>query len=119
MDTRLEKLKRKECDGLILAAAGLLRIGLISEITSYFSVDEMIPAPGQGTLAIELRADDTGLLEMLNALSSDEADAVTKLERGFLSAVGGDCKKPIGAYAKADGSGYSLTDSMAPGMGAG
>jgi porphobilinogen deaminase len=83
----------------VLAAAGLKRLGRESEITQYFSADEMIPAPAQGVLAIELRADDAALLAKVNALSDAKTEREVRAERGFLKGIGGDCHLPIGAFA--------------------
>ena len=113
IDTRLRKLSEglsdgTMLDGIILAAAGLKRLGLEDKITQYFDVDDMIPAPAQGTLALELAADNTTLLQMLDSLSDEKAQSIVNLERGFLNAIGGDCHQPIGAYAEKEGAGYRL-----------
>lgn len=100
VDTRLSKMQDKKMDGIVLAAAGLKRLGMEDMITQYLNVDEMIPAPAQGILAIELRADDERLLSMLNALSDDETEETAAAERGFLKAIDGDCHLPIGAYCE-------------------
>jgi hydroxymethylbilane synthase/uroporphyrinogen III methyltransferase/synthase len=99
VDTRIRKMHEQKLDGIVLAAAGLKRLGRESEITQYFSVEEMIPAPAQGVLALELRADDTELLKMVNALSDERTDREVRAERSFLKKVGGDCHLPIGACA--------------------
>ena len=113
IDTRIRKLHEgntdgTQLDGIILAAAGLKRLNLENEISQYFSVDEMIPAPAQGTLAIELAESNKALLEMVNALSDEETSSITFLERGFLKTIGGDCHLPVGAYAYKSGDGYTL-----------
>lgn len=113
VDTRIRKLNEplpdgRMIDGIVLAAAGLKRLGRESEISQYLTVDEMIPAPSQGTLALELRADHRELLEKLNALADEATECATKLERGFLKAIGGDCHMPIGAYATMEGDVYQL-----------
>jgi len=113
IDTRIRKLHEglsdgTKLDGIILAAAGLKRLHLEDNITEFFTVDEMIPSPGQGTLAIELAENNTKLLEMVNSLSNEESQNITFLERGFLSAIGGDCHLPIGAYACYENGQYCL-----------
>lgn len=113
IDTRLRKLNEplpdgSLPDGIILAAAGLKRLGMEDRITQFFSIDEMIPAPAQGTLAIELRADDKILLEELNALYDETSETEVMIEREFLKAAGGSCRLPVGAYAKKDTEGWSL-----------
>lgn len=100
VDTRIRKLRdeNENLDGIVLAAAGLNRIGRADEITQYLEPDEMIPAPSQGTLALEVKEDNVTLLEKLNALSDNQSQLAVDAERGFLKAIGGDCHLPIGAY---------------------
>lgn len=100
IDTRLRKLYDGEImlDGIVLAAAGIKRIGRESEITQFFSEDEMIPAPAQGTLALELRADNAELMQKLDALSDEETDLCANVERDFLKQIGGNCHLPVAAY---------------------
>jgi len=100
VDTRLRKLKDGEYDAIVLAYAGVKRLGLDSHIAETFSLEAMLPAPGQGALAIQCRADDEvtrGLLASLH--DSTTADSVST-ERSFLSALGGGCSMPIAAYAE-------------------
>ncbi|WP_458459725.1 hydroxymethylbilane synthase [Pseudobutyrivibrio sp.] len=113
IDTRIRKLREgladgTKLDGIVIAAAGLKRIGLAHEISEYFNVDDMIPAPAQGTLAIELKSDNYELLDKVNSLSDSKIKDITFLERGFLKKIGGDCHLPIGAYASATNEGYEL-----------
>jgi hydroxymethylbilane synthase len=100
VDTRIRKMHEQHLDGLVLAAAGLHRLGRTGEITQYLSTEEMIPAPAQGTLALELPRTSTALLAMLNALSDEETNRTTATERAFLQGIGGDCHLPIGACAE-------------------
>jgi hydroxymethylbilane synthase len=100
VDTRIRKMHELPLDGLVLAAAGLHRLGRTDEITQYLTPDEMIPAPAQGTLALELSRANTALLEKLNALSDEETARTTAAERAFLQGIGGDCHLPIGACAE-------------------
>jgi hydroxymethylbilane synthase len=100
VDTRLRKLKDGEYDAIVLAYAGLVRLSLDSHIAETFSLEAMLPAPGQGALAIQCRADDEvtrGLIAPLH--DSSTADSVST-ERSFLSALGGGCSLPIAAYAE-------------------
>ena len=109
IDTRIRKLFNgledgTSLDGIVLAAAGLHRLDIGTDNCYYFDTEEMIPAPAQGTLGIELMADNQELLEMVNSLSNEDAESITFLERGFLDKIGGDCHLPIGAHAyKEDG----------------
>ena len=100
IDTRLNKLYNEDFDAILLAAAGLKRMGWSDDIvTTYLDKDTLIPAIGQGALGIECRADDTELLELLQQVHNQEvADCVTA-ERTFLKAMDGSCKVPIGGYA--------------------
>ncbi|SOC05891.1 hydroxymethylbilane synthase [Pseudobutyrivibrio ruminis] len=113
IDTRIRKLREglpdgTKLDGIVLAAAGLKRLGLESEISQYINISDMIPAPAQGTLAIELKADNEELLKMVNSFSDEVIRNITYLERGFLKKIGGDCHLPIGAYASVTDTGYEL-----------
>ena len=100
LDTRLNKLYNEDFDAILLAAAGLKRMGWSDDIvTTYLDKDTLIPAIGQGALGIECRADDTELLELLQQVHNQEvADCVTA-ERTFLKAMDGSCQVPIGGYA--------------------
>ena len=99
-DTAKDELgtNRLMLDGIVIAAAGITRIGRAEEISQYMSVDEIIPAPAQGTLALELRADNTELLAKLNALADEDTDRCVQMERAFLKQIGGDCHTPVAAY---------------------
>lgn len=100
IDTRIEKMREIPLDGIVLAAAGLIRLHRESEITEYLEPEIMIPAPTQGTLAIQLREADEELLGKVNALADEETEIVSRAERLFLQGVGGDCHLPIGAYGR-------------------
>lgn len=115
IDTRIRKLMEGQpcdgeiLDGIIIAAAGIKRIGRADEITQYLSCDEMIPAPAQGTLAIELKTDNSELLKKLNALSDENAQESVDAERGFLKQIGGNCHLPVAAYCdKTDNGSFRL-----------
>lgn len=99
VDTRIEKAYSDRYDGAILAAAGLERIGLGAHISAYLSVQEMVPAAGQGAIGIEARVDDDRVRTLLAAINDAETMRCVQLERRILAALGGDCKTPIGVYA--------------------
>ena len=99
IDTRIRKLYEEDYDAIILAEAGINRLNKQSVISQYLSYDEIIPSPGQGTLAIELRSDNYELLRQINSLSDDMTDILVNLERDFLKITGGDCNTPLGAVA--------------------
>ena len=98
-NTRLDTVTRGELDAVVLACAGLARIGYASAITQVFEPDEMLPAPGQGALAVECRADDPGLAELLEAVSDQASMAAVTAERSLLEALAAGCSAPVGAYA--------------------
>jgi hydroxymethylbilane synthase len=100
VDTRLVKLDEGEVDGVVLAAAGLLRLGIAPPHAAPMSVAEMVPAPGQGCLALQARADDGATLETLSALDDPESHAALDAERGLMARLGGGCALPLGAFAE-------------------
>lgn len=99
VDTRLRKLDEGQYDAIVVAACGLIRLGLEERITEYLDFSIMLPEPGQGALAIEARADDSELLELLSGLDDPVSRACVEAERSFLHALGGGCRVPIAAYA--------------------
>lgn len=105
IDTRIRKMQEEKLDGIVLAAAGLKRIHRESEITQFFPAEEVVPAPAQGVLAIELREHDSALLQKLDALSDAAAGRLVDAERTFLKEIGGDCHLPAGAYAREEADG--------------
>jgi hydroxymethylbilane synthase len=100
VDTRLRKLEEGQYDAIILAAAGLKRLGLTRHVRAYFEAREMCPAVGQGALAIEIRGGDAKMRALLGFLDSAEDRAATDCERAVLRCLGGGCQVPIGAHAK-------------------
>jgi hydroxymethylbilane synthase len=99
IDTRLGKLKDGQYDAIVLAAAGLERMGWKDEtVTEYLPEKLMLPAVGQGALAIECRSDDHTLVELLSAIHDEETYRVTTAERAFLAELGGSCQVPIAAH---------------------
>jgi hydroxymethylbilane synthase len=100
VDTRLKKLDDGEYDAIVLAAAGLIRLGVAERITEYLEPPRMLPAPGQGALAIECRADDAGSLAAAAGLDDAAARLATTAERTVLSALHGGCSAPIGAWGR-------------------
>ena len=98
VNTRLRKLDEGQFSALVLAAAGLQRVGLGDRISRYFTTDEMIPAPGQGILACQGRAGES--YEYLDAVRCEAAACCARAERGFSAELGGGCTAPVGAYAE-------------------
>ena len=107
IETRLEKLDSGQYSALVLAAAGLKRLGLEQRISRYFTVDEIIPAAGQGMLAVQGREDfDTSVLE---GFLDENARRMAMAERAFVKYLDGGCSSPIAAYAEISGDQLSLT----------
>jgi hydroxymethylbilane synthase len=98
-DTRLGKVGKGELDGVVLAYAGLARIGHAHTVTQVFEPDEMLPAPGQGALAVECRDGEPELAALLQALTDQASLAAVTAERSLLEALEAGCSAPIGAYA--------------------
>jgi hydroxymethylbilane synthase len=100
VDTRLRKALEGQCDAIILAGAGLTRLGLSQHVTEWLSLDVMLPAPGQGALAVQCRADDQTTLSLLAGLDDETTRSMVTAERAFLSGLGGGCAVPVAAYAE-------------------
>ena len=107
VQTRLRKLETEGYDGTLLAAAGLNRLDMAHVIGKYFSVDEIIPAAGQGILAVQGRKD--ARWEWLDQINDRDARAAAEAERQFIRVVGGDCTSPCAAHARIHGSELKLT----------
>jgi len=103
VDTRLRKLESGEYDAIILAAAGVHRLGLDKHVRSRISADVMCPAVGQGALAIEIRRGDQQTKALLAFLNDNDTHATIDCERALLGSMGGGCQVPIGAYAEKRG----------------
>ena len=97
--TRLEKAKGEGYDGVVLAAAGLERLGLQDEVCEYFSPDRFTPEVGQGALLVETRTSDSCVSGMLSRVDHHPTNAEVTSERAFLAEVGGGCRVPVAAYA--------------------
>lgn len=108
VDTRLRKLRQGEFDAIILAAAGVTRLGLNDAVQHYFEPSEMCPAAGQGTLAIETRTNDTATIEAVRFLDHFPTRTAVACERATLNQLGGGCQVPIGAYAEPSSRGLLL-----------
>jgi hydroxymethylbilane synthase len=108
VDTRLRKLADGDVEALVLAAAGLLRLGVVPEHVSPMSISEMVPAPGQGCLAVQARGDDEATHAAVALLDhSPSRDALTA-ERILMRALGGGCALPLGAFAERTGDGMRM-----------
>lgn len=103
IETRLRKLQEGTYDAIVLACAGLNRLGLGDRIAAKFSTSEMLPAPGQGALAVEARDDDARLDDIAAALNHLPTFQAVTAERAFLQRMGGGCNVPVAAYARVEG----------------
>ena len=101
--TRLKKLDDGEYDAIVLAAAGLKRVGLENRITEYFDTDSFMPAPGQGILCIQCRENDNKILNLLKIINDDEVTIMCKAEREFSKIFDGGCHTPIGCSSVIEG----------------
>ena len=104
VDTRLRKALAGQYDAIILAGAGLTRLGLDENVTEWLSLDVMLPAPGQGALAVQCRADDHQTLSLLSALEDAATRQAVTAERQFLLGLGGGCSVPVAAFASVNAS---------------
>lgn len=103
LDTRLAKLDRGDYDAIVLAFAGLKRLGLESRVRALIEPEVSLPAAGQGALAIECRAERADLLELLSALDDPTTSVCVRAERAVSRELGGSCQLPLGAYAQLEG----------------
>ena len=103
IDTRLRKVQEGQYDAIILAAAGIIRLNLQDQITQYLPPEVMLPAPGQGALAVQCREDDEQTLRLLSAIEQTATRKTVIAERAFLSGLGGGCSLPVGAFAEIQG----------------
>jgi hydroxymethylbilane synthase len=112
VDSRVRKVLNGEYDAIVLAQAGLLRLGLQAFIGEVFSLDVMLPAPGQGALAVQCRADDKETLHLLSAIHDPMTAAAVDAERAFLSSLGGGCSLPVAAFAQKNNGTIILTGAV-------
>jgi hydroxymethylbilane synthase len=113
VDTRIRKLREGQCDAIVLAMAGLQRLGRADEIGELLDPADILPAPGQGVIAVECRAEDSAATQALTPLNHAPTARAAIAERSFLAALGGGCNVPLGAYAEADGAELRLRTVVA------
>ena len=112
VDSRIEKLVASDWDGMVLAVAGLLRMGLSAHIRDRIDPEIMVPAVGQGALGVACTADDQALADCLRDVLNDEAvEVATAAERAFLRTVGGGCQVPLGAWAHLNDEGMLVVEA--------
>jgi hydroxymethylbilane synthase len=113
LDTRLRKIETENLAGIIVAAAGMKRMGLVQRITQFLPVETMLPAVGQGALGLEIRDSDDELKKILAKLNHTPTAAEIAAERSFLRHLGGCCRLPIAALGKLEGDKLSLEGLVA------
>ncbi|MGH9617578.1 MAG: hydroxymethylbilane synthase [Acidobacteriaceae bacterium] len=113
VDTRLRKLHDGQYDAIVLAAAGLDRLGLTADVKELFSPQQMCPAAGQGALAVECRADDTATRSIVAALDDAPTRYAATAERAALGTLGGGCHLPVGVYCAAAENGWAIVAVVA------
>jgi hydroxymethylbilane synthase len=112
VDSRVRKVMDGEYDAVVLAHAGLRRLALESHISEIFPLDVMLPAPGQGALAVQCRADDEETLNLLAAIHEPFVAAAVHAERAFLASLGGGCSLPVAAFAQKNNGTIILTGAV-------
>jgi len=113
LDTRIRKLDSDELDAIILAAAGVKRLGLANIITEYLSEDIMLPAVGQGALCVEIRKDDYNIVKFTDSLDHSITRSVVTGERAFLKKLEGGCQIPIAGHGKAEKNTFTISGLVA------
>jgi hydroxymethylbilane synthase len=111
VDTRLQKLANRQYDAIVLACAGLNRLGLQAKITSPLEFDQMLPAPGQGALALQSRKGDQNASSRVAPIHHAPTAAAVLAERAFLKQIGGGCNSPVAVHAAAEGD-YVRIDAL-------
>jgi hydroxymethylbilane synthase len=99
IDTRINKLQEDKLDGIILAAAGIKSLNLENKISLSFEVDEVLPAAGQGIIAVQCNKNDDIIKNFLRGISDQETEVCAKSERAMLKAIGGNCETAVGGLA--------------------
>ena len=100
IDTRISKLKNKEYDAIVLSLAGIQMLNLRNEVKEVFTIEQMLPAIGQGAIALQCKKDDQKTLDILKTINHQETYYCIQAERAVLEAIGGDCDTAIGGLAK-------------------
>jgi hydroxymethylbilane synthase len=108
VETRLRRLDEGAADALVLAAAGLDRLGRQARIDQRFEPEVLAPAPGQGALAVQVRRSDDRLMELVSSIDDEDVRLAVEAEREVLRATGGTCRAPVGAHATVSGDEFSL-----------
>jgi len=113
VETRIRKVRDGDYDAVLLASAGIARLGLEHEVAEWLDTDVLLPAPGQGALAVQCRSDDATTLGLLAGVDDPAARAATTAERAFLRALGAGCTAPVAAYGTTSGDAVHLDGLVA------
>ena len=103
IDTRIEKLKSKQYDGIVLAYSGLMMLGLENHVVEVFPTEKILPAVGQGIIALQCRENDQNTISLIDKVNHKETFICALAERSFLESIGGDCNTAVGGYARIEG----------------
>jgi len=112
IDTRITKLKNKEYDAIVLSLAGIQMLNLINQVKEVFTIEQMLPAIGQGVIALQCKKDDQKTLNILKVINDKETYYCIQAERALLEAIGGDCDTAIGGLAKLSNDNISLKSEL-------
>ena len=112
IDTRIKKLKNNEYDAIVLSLAGIQMLNLNSQVREVFSIEQMLPALGQGVIALQCKEDDKKTLSILKEINHKETYYCVEAERSLLEAIGGDCDTAIGGLAKLSNNQISLKSEL-------
>ncbi len=112
VDTRLKKIKTENLSGIILASAGMTRLGFTSQITEYIESDFMLPAVAQGAIGIEIRENDDEIAALVKCLNDQNTETCVVAERAFLKTIEGDCQSPVAAHATLTSHGQIFLEAM-------
>ena len=112
IDTRIKKLKNQEFDAIVLSLAGIQMLELENQVKEIFSIDQMLPALGQGVIALQCKKDDQKILNILQAINDKETYFCIQAERALLEAIGGDCDTAIGGLARLSNQKISLKSEL-------
>ena len=112
IDTRIEKLKSKQYDGIVLAYSGLMMLGLENHVTEIFPTEKILPAVGQGIIALQCREDDKNIISLIEKINHKETFISALVERSLLESIGGDCDTAVGGYARIEGKKITLETEL-------
>ena len=112
VDTRISKMLESKYDGLVMAAAGIERLGLQEYITEYFNTEQMLPAPGQGAISVEVKKNNKEIIDIVSKINDEKTNLTTHYERSFMNELGGGCNSPIGAYSFISNKKKKITGSI-------